>query len=151
MQLHTIKKADTTDSKTRVGRGGKRGKTCGHGHKGQMQHGRHGVRPEMRDFIKSLPKLRGFGKNRASTVNADKATIHSVNLSALKTFKAGDTVSPSTLVANGVLKKEGNKLPKVKILGNIKGGEITAKLTIENCTISKSAQEAVEKAGGVIK
>ncbi len=148
MQLHTIKKGDTKDAKTRVGRGGKRGKTCGHGHKGQMQHGRHGVRPEMRDFIKSLPKLRGHGKNRARTVNAEKATIYGVNLSALNAFKTGETVSPSTLVAAGVLKREGNKLPKVKILGN---GELKTKLTIENCDISKTAQEAVEKAGGEIK
>jgi len=151
MQLHTIKTAKgkgLKEAKTRVGRGGKRGKTCGHGHKGQMQHGRHGVRPEMRDFIKSLPKLRGHGKNRARTVNADKATIHGVNLSSLEVFKAGDTVSPSTLVANGVLKREGNKLPKVKILAN---GTIKTKLTIENCTISKTAQEAIEKAGGEVK
>ena len=147
MQLHTIQKGDTADAKARVGRGGKRGKTCGHGHKGQKQHGRHGIRPEMRDFIKSLPKLRGFGKNRARTVNADKATIHGVNLSALNIFKASETVSPSTLVAAGVLKREGNKLPKVKILGN---GEITTKLTIEGCAVSKSAQEAVEKAGGTV-
>lgn len=148
MQLHTIKKGDTIDSKTRVGRGGKRGKTCGHGHKGQKQHGRHGIRPEMRDFIKSLPKLRGHGKNRARTVNSDKSTIHGVNLSALSTFKSGGTVSPSTLVAAGILKREGNKLPQVKILGN---GELKTKLVIENCSISKTAQEAVEKAGGEIK
>ncbi len=147
MQLHTIQKGDTADAKARVGRGGKRGKTCGHGHKGQKQHGRHGIRPEMRDFIKSLPKLRGFGKNRARTVNADKATIHGVNLSELSTFKAGETVSPSTLVEAGVLKKEGNKLPRVKILGN---GEIKTKLTIEGCAVSKSVRDAVEKVGGVI-
>jgi len=148
MQSHTIQKGDTPDAKVRVGRGGKRGKTCGHGHKGQKQHGRHGIRPEMRDFIKSLPKLRGFGKNRARTVNAEKATIHGVNLGALAVFKAGETVSPSTLVAAGVLKREGNKLPKVKILGN---GELKAKLTIENCALSKTARDAVEKAGGEVK
>ena len=148
MQSHTInKQKGKVEPKTRVGRGGKRGKTCGHGHKGQKQHGRHGIRPEMRDFIKSLPKLRGHGKNRARTVNADKATIHAVNLSALSVFTSGDTVSPTTLVAAGVLKKEGNKLPKVKILSN---GKITIKVTIEKCAISKTAQEAIEKVGGNI-
>ena len=148
MQAHTIQKGNIPTAKQRVGRGGKRGKTCGHGHKGQKQHGRHGLRPEMRDFIKSLPKLRGHGKNRARTVNADKATIHAVNLTTLSVFNAGDTVSPQTLVEKGILKKEGNKLPKVKILGN---GEVTQKLVIEKCAISKSAQEAIEKAGGQSK
>jgi len=145
MQAHTIQKGNIPTAKQRVGRGGKRGKTCGHGHKGQKQHGRHGLRPEIRDFIKSLPKLRGYGKNRARTVNADKVMVHSVNLVDLSVFKSGDTVSPQTLVEKGILKKEGNKLPKVKILGN---GEVTQKLTIEQCAVSKSAQEAIEKAGG---
>jgi large subunit ribosomal protein L15 len=149
MQLHTIKKGEnTTTAKTRIGRGGKRGKTSGHGHKGQKQHGRHGIRPEMRDFIKSLPKLRGFGKNRGRTVNADKAIIRTVKLSALEVFKAGETVSPSTLVAAGILKKEGNKLPKVKILTD---GDIKTKVIIEGCLVSGTAKEAIEKAGGEVK
>jgi len=149
MQLHNIKKdSGKVDAKVRVGRGGKRGKTCGHGHKGQMQHGRHGVRPEMRDFIKSLPKLRGFGKNRAKTVNGSKVEAQIVNLSTLTMFKAGEVISPETLVAAGVLKRSGNKLPKVKILSN---GEVKDKLIIESCLISKQAKEAVEKAGGEVK
>ncbi len=148
MQIHTIQKGNTPKSKMRVGRGGKRGKTCGHGHKGQKQHGRHGIRPQMRDFIKSLPKLRGHGKNRARTVNTGKATVYSVNLSALADFKEGEVVSPYTLVERGLLKKYGNKFPKVKILAN---GDINTKLTIENCALSKSAQQAIEKVGGVIK
>ncbi len=149
MQLHTIKKGkNTSEAKTRVGRGGKRGKTCGHGHKGQKQHGRHGIRPEMRDFIKKLPKLRGFGKNRARTVNSDGAVIRTVNLDSLAVFKSGDTVSPSTLVEKGLLKKEGNKLPKVKILSR---GEVKTKLIIEKCQISETAKDAIVKAGGEVK
>ena len=147
MQLHTIQKGNTPGGKARVGRGGKRGKTCGHGHKGQKQHGRHGIRPEMRDFIKSLPKLRGHGKNRSCTVNTGKATIHNISLSSLEVFTAGDTVSPNTLVEKGLLKKEGNKLPKVKILAN---GDIKTKLTIVDCAVSKTAQTAIEKVGGEI-
>ncbi len=149
MQLHTIKKGkNTTEAKTRVGRGGKRGKTCGHGHKGQKQHGRHGIRPEMRDFIKRLPKLRGHGKNRARTVNSDGAVTRTVNLASLEIFKSGDIVSPSTLVEKGLLKKEGNKLPKVKILSM---GEIKTSLTVEKCQISETAKEAIIKAGGEVK
>ena len=38
-------------------------------------------------------------------------------------------------------------LSKVKILGT---GKITKKIVVENCKISKSAKEAIEKAGGKI-
>ena len=149
MQLHNIQKGDgKVESKTRVGRGGKRGKTCGHGHKGQKQHGRHGIRPEMRDFIKKLPKLRGFGKNRGRTVNGDKKPAQTVNLEALTTFKAGDIVSPKTLVDAGLAKLDGGKLPRVKVLGN---GELKAKISLEGCTTSESAKEAIVKAGGEVK
>ena len=149
MQLHTIQKAKgKVEAKARVGRGGKRGKTCGHGHKGQKQHGRHGIRPEMRDFIKKLPKLRGHGKNRARTVNSDKAQVQVVNLDALKVFKSGDTVSPTTLVEAGLVKLGGGKLPKVKLLA---GGELKTKLIVENCILSASARESIESAGGEVK
>ncbi len=38
-------------------------------------------------------------------------------------------------------------MPKVKILGK---GEITKILSFENCEISKSARDKIEKAGGKI-
>ena len=149
MQLHTIQKAEgKIESKTRVGRGGKRGKTCGHGHKGQKQHGRHGIRPEIRDFIKKLPKLRGYGKNRARTVNSDKIKTQVVNIEELNVFKAGSTVSPATLAETGLVHLNGGKLPKVKILSR---GELNTKLIIENCILSTTAKESVEKAGGEVK
>jgi len=149
MQLHTIQKAEgKVEPKTRVGRGGKRGKTCGHGHKGQKQHGRHGIRPEIRDFIKKLPKLRGYGKNRARTVNSDKAQVQVVNLDALGVFKSGDTVSPATLVEADLATLNGGKLPKVKLLA---GGNLKTKLIVESCILSATAREAIESAGGEIK
>jgi large subunit ribosomal protein L15 len=149
MQLHTIQRGDgRVPTKVRVGRGGKRGKTCGHGHKGQKQHGRHGIRPEMRDFIKKLPKLRGFGKNRARTVNSDGSKVSVVALSKLNIFKSGDTVSPKTLVEAGIVELQGGKLPKVKILA---GGEITTKINIEDCSVSTSVKQSIEQAGGSIK
>ncbi len=148
MQLHNINKGDKLESKNRVGRGGKRGKTSGHGHKGQKQHGRHGLRPEMRDFIKKLPKLRGFGKNRARTVNGDKSTIRTVDFNSLAIFKDGETVSPATIVEKGLLKKEGNKLPKVKILNN---GDVKGKYNVEGCLVSASAKEVIEQVGGEVR
>ena len=51
-----------TDSK-RFGRGGKRGKTSGRGCKGQTARAGANMRPEMRDIIKRLPKLRGQTTN----------------------------------------------------------------------------------------
>ena len=44
-----------------VGRGGKRGKTSGRGGKGQTARAGNKRRPELRDFIKRIPKLRGRG------------------------------------------------------------------------------------------
>ncbi|MCD5384535.1 MAG: uL15 family ribosomal protein [Candidatus Pacebacteria bacterium] len=150
MQLHNIQKSDNRiEPKARVGRGGKRGKTCGHGHKGQKQHGRHGIRPEMRDFIKKLPKLRGFGKNRARTVNNDKATTQTVSIESLALLKlsAGETITPKVLVDFGLVKLQGGKFPKVKVLSN---GDLKVKVTLEGCRVSESAKAAIEKVGGKI-
>jgi large subunit ribosomal protein L15 len=113
-----------------------------------MQHGGHGVRPEMRDIIKKLPKLRGHGKNRASTVNAERVLPVVVNVSALDKLEAGAVVSPKTLVTAGIISAVKRKVPKVKLLGN---GNITKKLVVEDCQLSKSAKEKIEAAGGSIK
>ena len=40
------------------------------------------------------------------------------------------------------------RTPKVKILGT---GKLTKKLVVENCKTSKTAKDAIEKAGGSIK
>ncbi len=148
MQLHELKPTSPRKETKRIGRGGKRGKTSGRGGKGQTARAGNSMRPEMRDQIKKLPKLRGHGKNRARTVNSEKEVVVVVNLSKLETiFSAGEVVSPKTLVAKKVISAVGKKAPSVKVLGN---GEITKKLTIENCQVSKSAQEKLEKAGGVV-
>ncbi len=148
IQIHNIQRADVPKPKKRVGRGGKRGKTCGHGHKGQKQHGRHGIRPQIRDFIKSLPKLRGHGKNRARSVNTGKPEILNVGLNDLSVFESGEIVSPASLVEKGVVGTVGGKLPKIKILAN---GDIKAKISVQNCALSDSARKAIENAGGEIK
>ncbi len=147
--LHSLTKNAAQKTKRRVGRGGKRGKTSGHGHKGQKQHGGHGIRPEMRDIIKKLPKLRGHGKNRARTVNSSKVAYTPVNLSQLeKVCKDGATVTPAFLVENEVVSNRAGRAPKIKILGT---GVLKKKLTIEHCAFSKSAKASIEKAGGSVK
>jgi large subunit ribosomal protein L15 len=63
-------------------------------------------------------------------------------------MKDGAVVSPKGLVRAGVISLVKGKNPEVKILST---GEITKKLTIINCQVSKLAQEKIEKAGGVVK
>lgn len=148
MQLHQLQPKTKRTVATRIGRGGKRGKTSGRGHKGQLARAGNSTRPEMREIIKKLPKLRGFGKNRARTVNSERVLPVPVNVAALEaTFDAGTTVSPKALVAAGVVRSKRRQAPRVKILGN---GELTKKFTVSGCTVSASAREKIEKAGGSI-
>ena len=63
MQTHNIKRKNPNYKSARVGRGGKRGKTSGRGTKGQNARAGRKKRPEMRDIIKKLPKLRGYRFN----------------------------------------------------------------------------------------
>ncbi|HET8581428.1 MAG TPA: uL15m family ribosomal protein [Candidatus Paceibacterota bacterium] len=133
---------------TRVGRGGRRGKTSGRGTKGQKARAGHSIRPALRDVIKKLPKLRGHGMNRARTVNSGRPVHQPVTLETLNAaFAAGETVSPATLVEKGVLRARGGKLPAVVIVA---GGELSAKLAVERCRVTKTAKAAIEAAGGSI-
>lgn len=149
MQLHELKRKTKAKTKKRVGRGGLRGKTSGRGHKGQNARAGHRVRPEIRDMIKKLPKLRGHGVNRARTVNSSVVKPTPINLAVLEeNFSNGDKVNPKVLVSLGLVDKKKGRIPKVKILGT---GTLSKKLEISNFTISESAKAQVEKAGGKIE
>jgi large subunit ribosomal protein L15 len=148
MQLHELKPTTPRKSVKRIGKGGKRGKTSGKGHKGQKARAGNSTRPEMREIIKKLPKLRGHGTNRARTVNSERVLAVVVNVSALEGLAAGFIVTPKSLVTAGVVSSIKRKAPKVKILGN---GNLTQKLTVENCQVSQSAKEKIEAAGGSVK
>lgn len=63
MQFHTLKSKTKRKHGRQVGRGGKRGKTSGRGTKGQNARAGRKKRPELRDAIKRIPKLRGRGKS----------------------------------------------------------------------------------------
>jgi len=146
MQLNSLSPRTKNKKNAPVGRGGKRGKTSGRGGKGQTARAGHKIRPEVRDLIKKLPKRRGHGKNRARTVRTNRIRVSAVNLDALElNFKAGETVSPATLLAKGVVRRAKGRAPVVKILGT---GEITKALVIEGCTLSATALAAIVKAGG---
>ena len=68
MQFHTLKRKTPNQKPKVVGRGGKRGKTSGRGTKGQNARAGHKKRPELRDFIKRVPKLRGRGKSSLKSI-----------------------------------------------------------------------------------
>jgi large subunit ribosomal protein L15 len=145
MQLHQLKPRTKRMKSAQVGRGGKRGKTSGRGTKGQKARAGRKIRPEIRDMIKRLPKLRGRGKSAFKSITEKPLAI---NLSALSVFSSGEKVTPSTLVAKGVTASYKGRIPAVKILGT---GEISTKLSFEGCTVSASAREKIEKAGGMVK
>lgn len=146
MQIHDIQRKTKNTSGKRVGRGGKRGKTAGRGHKGQKARAGHKIRPEVRDVIKRIPKLRG--ESASGTLNSRKAKPVAVNVSALETlFAKGDVVSPETLYGKGLPTRRGGRYLHVKILGT---GDITQSLTVEKCSVSDTAREKIEKAGGTV-
>lgn len=145
MQTHELKRKTPNKKPKKIGRGGLRGKTSGRGHKGQKQHGGHGIRAEIRDQIKKLPKLRGRGKNTNKSIQTKPSVFNLAILEAV--FNSGDVVSPITLQEKGLLKGAMARKAGVKILGN---GDVSKKLTIEGCEVSKSAQEKISKAGGSV-
>jgi large subunit ribosomal protein L15 len=148
MQTNTLKAVHARTKSARVGRGGKRGKTSGRGMKGQKARSGRKMRPEMRDLIKKIPKLRGHGKNRARGVHSGRRKVSGVNLATLESaFSAGDTVTPAVLVKKGVVNARAGRLPLVKILGT---GELTKALSISGCATSATAKAAIEKAGGSV-
>ncbi len=145
MQSHELKRKNPLKKAKKVGRGGLRGKTSGRGHKGQKQHGGHGIRAEIRDQIKKLPKLRGRGKNSNKSIQLKPNVFNCSFLE--KHFDNGEVVSPVTLMEKGLLTGAMARKTGVKILGN---GELTKKLKVEKCKVSNSAAEKIKKAGGSI-
>jgi len=141
IQIHQLKPIHRRKKEKRVGRGGKRGKYSGRGIKGQKSRAGRKLKPIIREILKKYPKLRGYrfkSKKEYEIVNLEKIESK---------FQEGEKVTPETLVEKGLIDTKGGKIPKVKILGK---GEISKALTFENCKISKSAKEKIEKIGGKI-
>ena len=135
MQLHQLKPIHKQKKKKRVGRGGKRGTYSGKGVKGQKSRAGRKMRPELRDFIKKIPKKRGYRFKPGL-----KPQI--VNLKDLdKNFKDNDIVSPQALLKKGLIDKVKGRMPEVKILGT---GKLSKKLQVKNCKISKSVEKALK-------
>ena len=142
MQLHQIKITQKPKKRKRIGRGGKKGRYCGKGIKGQKSRAGRKMQPIIRELIKKYPKLRGYRQEVRKKLQTQ------VNLSSLeKIFKSGEKISPETLIKRKIIRKMKGKIPEVKILGK---GELKKKLIIEGCKVSKGAREKIEKAGGQI-
>lgn len=146
MQIHELKRKTENKKKVQVGRGGKRGKTAGRGTKGQGARSGRKIRPELRDRIKKIPKLRGYAFNSIQ-VRPIPVTIEKVE----KAFDAGAIVTIDALVKAKVVQLYKGRNPKVKIVGGKKDFVLAKKITISGVPTTSSVKDAVAKAGGEVK
>ena len=136
---HNLQPSIQKKKKKRVGRGN----SSGHGTystrgiKGQKaRSGVSGLKLKgMKRIILATPKLRGFKSVHPKT---QTITLWQLN----KFFSNGDIVNPENLL----LKKLVNtKTRNIKIVSR---GDLTRKLIVKDCKISKSAKEKIESLGG---
>lgn len=143
MDLSNLTPAEgSVRNKKRIGRGigSGKGRTSARGHKGQKSRSgysrRLGFEGGQMPLHRRLPK---FGFNNRNKIEYRPVNLHL--LQKLAEEKNISTVDFESLRDYGILQK--NDL--VKILGN---GELKAKLHVKAHAFSKSAVEAIEKAGG---
>ncbi len=140
MKIHDLQPqpgANRPPKRVARGIGGKGGKTAGRGTKGQRARGTVPVGFEggQNPLYLRLPKLRGFN-------NPFRVEYQAVNLDTLEALGEKE-VTPDVLREKGLLRKKS----LLKILG---GGEITSKMEVSAHAFSKSAEEAIQAAGGTI-
>lgn len=143
MKLHTLKPANgSTHSRKRIGRGpgSGMGGTSTRGHKGAKQRSGYskkiGFEGGQMPLQRRLPKF-GFK-------NINRVEYKAINLSTIQTLaKANElkTVGLEELVAAGFVSSS----QLVKVLGN---GQITLSLEVRAHAFSKSAEAAIQAAGG---
>ncbi len=144
MQIHELVTKKRKAKKT-IGRGGKRGTYSGKGMKGQKARSGVSLDPLFEggrsSLVERMKKIRGF-----KSTHAKKVIVKLEELEAK--FKDGDVINSQSLLSAGIVDK--NDIAKgIKILSN---GSISKKLSIEKeILLSKSAKDAIIKAGGEIK
>lgn len=147
MKLNELKdNCGATKNRIRVGRGigSGKGKTSGHGQKGQKARSGvaiNGFEGGQMPIYRRLPK-RGFKNPFAkefAVVNLDtiQKAIDAGKLNA-------DTINIESLMNSGIVNKQ---LDGVRLLAR---GALTSKVAISVNSASKAAVEAVEKAGGKV-
>ena len=150
MKLNEIApKHGSRKKRFRIGRGigSGAGKTGGRGGKGQTA--RSGVRIKgfeggQMPIHRRLPK-RGF-RNTSFQLKLNEVNVGKVQAAIdAKLLDAGATVDAAAMVKAGLMRRAKDG---VRLLGN---GELKAKVNFEVFGASKSAVEAVEKAGGSVK
>ena len=145
MKLHTL--APNKGAKHRVkrlgcGESSGHGKTSCKGNKGQKARSGSGTRVGFEGG--QMPLHRRLPKRGFNNINF-KTKVEVVNLAQIeKAFNDGDTVTEEALRKAGLINRS---CDVVKVLGQ---GELTKKVTIAVGTISASAKEKVEKAGGSV-
>ena len=143
MKLHTLKPAKgSTHSRRRLGRGpgSGLGGTSTRGHKGAMA--RSGYKKKIGFEGGQMPMQRRLPKYGFN--NIFRVEYKGINLSVLQELaetKNWEKITPKELHEAGYIAKK----QLVKILGK---GELKAKLEVEANAFSKSAQAAIEAAGG---
>ena len=146
MEKNILKRAHPNKTSTQVGRGGTRGKTSGRGGKGQTARAGNKRRPALRDAIKKLPKLRGRGKNTFKSIQERPTVVTLTQIDAV--VSNGAEVTRNSLIEMGIVSKVKGKIPSIKILHT---GTLTKKINVQGIPTSKSAKEAIEKAGGTVQ
>jgi large subunit ribosomal protein L15 len=144
MLLHQIKSPAGSRKRRKIvgrGAGSGHGKTSCRGHKGgRARSGRWSVGAheggQMRLLLR-LPKV-GFRPHRPTLYQV-------VNVGDLSRFKEGDTVTGQALKAKGLIESLNKPF---KILGT---GELKKKLNVQVMSVSLSAKEKIEKAGGKVE
>ena len=145
MKLESLKPASgSTKTRKRVGRGQGSGKggTSTRGHKGAQSRSGYsrkvGFEGGQMPLQRRVPKF-GFKNNN----RVEMKPINLDTLQTLATDKKVTVITPEILNENGLI----GKGDLVKILGR---GELSAKVNVTAHKFSKSAQEAIEKAGGTV-
>lgn len=135
-------KVEKNTRPTRKGRGisAGQGKTAGRGTKGQKSRTGHSKMPAgfmggQRAIMQAVPKLKGF-----KSFHAKAEVVYTDRLNDLK-----GKVDNLILAEKGLIS---NPYNKVKIITR---GELKAKIELETQFASKTAIEAIKKAGGSFK
>jgi large subunit ribosomal protein L15 len=139
--LRAPKKAN--ENKKRVGRGmgSGMGKTSTRGHKGQGSRSGSSL---MRGFEGGqMPLHRRLPKRGFNNIFRTEYTVLGLDrVAEILTTAPGTEFTLDTIISLGLLRKKGGL---IKVLNN---GELTGPVTIHAHKFSKTAQEAIEKAGG---
>ena len=143
MKLESLKPAiGATKNRKKIARGQGSGKggTATRGHKGAQSRSGYsrkiGFEGGQMPLQRRVPKF-GFKNNNKIVMKP----LNLDDLQALSEAKKLTEITPEILRENGLAQKS----DKIKVLGR---GELKAKLTVKAHKFSKTAQEAIEKAGG---